>query len=619
MAESDKNNAAGALASFEAYQDRVNERMFNAIQLLGRRLERTEVERDRFSRRLKGLETFAKRDPKTGQLYLPAVTELPANLPALKPPSWLIGGSVLSGALAVAAMVMVMTKEPLLTDEQLQIINSPQFAQLSLQLERPWNVVEYDQYRQEDETTAMARIYDDIPERPSFEEVEKIFPVEKGDIQLAFKPENISPAAGGDATEVIETVELNLKPEPLVTTKTVIKNTVSTPETKNKPIALTVASAKVAPSGVTGAVEKQIKTVEDVIAHAAQGIEQDEPISRKTITSTASKTKTAVQKRTITAKKKEIPVSVKKISAVKKQILKKTAALKSALPSRAQIKTTSKGIPATLEPDPYLAGKFKILEERAFEGIPEAQHDLATLYAAGDVVNKSYKRAAHWFSKASEQGIANAHYNLGVMYHQGLGMKANLKEALAWYHNAAELGHPEALYNLGIAYVEGVGAGKDIERGASFFKRAAHAGVAQAAYNLAILYESSFLGGENKGQAVEWYELAAQQGHVEARSSVARLSGKTYSDEDQVLAMASNIEPAAGTNLSNDLDAQRVVSMIQKHLISNSLLPLGSADGVVDAQTEDAIRSYQKTTGISIDGRATRTLLKHMLYAGVNQ
>ena len=53
--------------------------------------------------------------------------------------------------------------------------------------------------------------------------------------------------------------------------------------------------------------------------------------------------------------------------------------------SRVVARTTSKGILEEMQPDLRLSEQFATLEQRAFEGVPEAQHDLATLYAAGDV------------------------------------------------------------------------------------------------------------------------------------------------------------------------------------------------------------------------------------------
>lgn len=177
----------------------------------------------------------------------------------------------------------------------------------------------------------------------------------------------------------------------------------------------------------------------------------------------------------------------------------------------------------TIARDEALPKKFARLEDRAFDGVSEAQHDLAALYAAGKAVPQDYKRAAYWFSRAADGGIGNAHYNLGVMFQQGLGVRKDMKKALSWYKSAAELGHPEAMFNLGIAYTDGVGVKQNAQRGASYFKRAATAGIAQAAYNLGVLYESGFLGKPDMKQAVHWYQDADKKGQPEAKKALQRL------------------------------------------------------------------------------------------------
>ncbi|MCE9507998.1 MAG: sel1 repeat family protein [Alphaproteobacteria bacterium] len=193
-------------------------------------------------------------------------------------------------------------------------------------------------------------------------------------------------------------------------------------------------------------------------------------------------------------------------------------------------------------PDSSLPENLKQLETRAYQGIPEAQHDLAALYASGKSVARDYPRAIYWFGQAADGGVANAHYNLGVIYQQGLGVKPDMHKAIAWYEKAAELGHPEAMYNLGIAYIQGVGVKTNIERGVSYFKRAANAGVVQAAYNLGVLYESNFIGAIDTGKALEWYKLAAAKGHAEAHDAVSRLETAT----DQASTLENTVEPAAG-------------------------------------------------------------------------
>ena len=269
----------------------------------------------------------------------------------------------------------------------------------------------------------------------------------------------------------------------------------------------------------------------------------------------------------------------------------------------------------SMTPDPALPESLAQLEKRAYQGVPEAQHDLATLYASGKVLPQNYKRAIHWFTKSADGGVANAHYNLGVIYHQGLGVAADMQKAMSWYEKAAELGHPEAMYNLGIAYIEGVGTKTNVEKGVAYFKRAAKAGVAQAAYNLGVLYESNFIGPVDAEKAASWYQVAAKEGHSDAAAAVARLTGQR----------AESIEPAAGEEygegdaspITEKRPAEPKTSLLvktQQELIRQGLLP-GPADGLMTPQTEDAIASYQKKLGMPEDGLPSEILLKKMIEA----
>jgi len=174
--------------------------------------------------------------------------------------------------------------------------------------------------------------------------------------------------------------------------------------------------------------------------------------------------------------------------------------------------------------DARLPAPLAALEARAFEGIAEAQHDLATIYAEGRRVRQDYARARAWFARAAAAGVANAHYNLGVMSQQGLGTSADPAAAQGHYETAVRLGHPEAMYNLGVMHAEGRGVAKNAALAAAYLKRAANAGMVQAAYNLGILYEGDALGKPDINAAVEWYAVAAGEGNREAALAVRRLT-----------------------------------------------------------------------------------------------
>lgn len=198
-----------------------------------------------------------------------------------------------------------------------------------------------------------------------------------------------------------------------------------------------------------------------------------------------------------------------------------------------------------IKPDPNLPELVKAIEKKAFQGIPEAQHDLAAIYTAGHGgVQPNFEKAAAWFREAAVHGIANARYNLGVLYHQGLGVKKNLNTAMEWYRAAAALGHPEAQYNLGIASIEGIGAPYDPQKAATYFRNAADAGILEAAYNLGLIYENGLLGNADPQEALAWYKLAANLGSPEAKTALDQLAKVMEIDPNKVEAHAISKQPA---------------------------------------------------------------------------
>ncbi len=212
------------------------------------------------------------------------------------------------------------------------------------------------------------------------------------------------------------------------------------------------------------------------------------------------------------------------------------AALPTPLPAKTEVKEPNvndfiaaqagKGsIASRITPDAGLPDVIKLIEDKAFEGIAEAQHDLAAIYTAGHGgVTIDYEKAATWFREAAVNGVANARYNLGVLYHQGLGVPQNIDTAFGWYRAAAKAGHPEAQYNLGIAYIEGIGTPYDPAKAADNFKNAAKAGILEAAYNLGLIYENGLLGSAEPGEALKWYKLSADLGSAEGKTALEQLA-----------------------------------------------------------------------------------------------
>jgi len=289
--------------------------------------------------------------------------------------------------------------------------------------------------------------------------------------------------------------------------------------------------------------------------------------------------------------------------------------------------------------DKNIPAALKDLQDKAYNGQAESQHDLAALYTAGQGVKQDYSRAAFWFGQAAQQGVANAAYNLGVLFHQGLGTKQDINRALDWYRLAALQGHPEAQYNLGIAYIEGIGTRYNPQLAAAFFQNAALGGIVEAAYNLGLILENGLLGEPQPQKAALWYRAATDRGSLEARNALGQLALRLGQDQsqagllsdgtslatfmtspqdaapesaDNTAAMAKLNAAAAGIGEGIPSRDQVLTAQVQEQLNRRNLYS-GAQDGSMNGKTADAIKSYEKGNGLTVDGKPSPTLLAKML------
>ncbi|MDH5721805.1 MAG: peptidoglycan-binding protein [Alphaproteobacteria bacterium] len=265
-----------------------------------------------------------------------------------------------------------------------------------------------------------------------------------------------------------------------------------------------------------------------------------------------------------------------------------------------------------ISPDPNLPEIAKKIENKAFDGVPEAQHDMGAIYVSGHgQIQQNLDRAILWFKEAASNGVANAKYNLGVLYHQGMGVDENLGEAMKLYGEAADMGHPEAAYNLGIANIEGIGVPYNPQKAARYFEGAANQGVTEAAYNLGLIYENGLLGQPQPDQALMWYQNAADQGSPEAKAALQQLADNLGIGLEDVSRIVDKLRAASPKPPPSSNDYQGLVSNIQKELMNRGLYP-GPVDGVNGPMTENAIRSFQTAANLDVNGVPTQELLSYM-------
>lgn len=324
-------------------------------------------------------------------------------------------------------------------------------------------------------------------------------------------------------------------------------------------------------------------------------------------------------------------------------------ALTEPVPEQETEKLAPKTLKEKMAPDPDLPAEIRKVEEQAYAGVGEAQHDMGALYIADQgPLKKNLDRAIFWFREAADNGIPNAKYNMGVLYHQGIGVKPDLDKALDLYAQAASLGHPEAQYNLGIAYIGGIGYPYDPAKAAVNFESAAKSGVMEAAYNLGLIYENGLLGKPQPDEALMWYKEAADKGSPEAKAALEQLAeslGITIQEVNRIVDSVKSAKKAAQpdkaakngplpsapkppqktTSANNAPSAaphgkspatsdtkNNMIAGIQSELMERGLYP-GPVDGKIGPVTTDAIRTYQSAANMeTVDGKPTQELLNFM-------
>lgn len=107
------------------------------------------------------------------------------------------------------------------------------------------------------------------------------------------------------------------------------------------------------------------------------------------------------------------------------------------------------------------ATAYRIWEQLADQGDPEAQFYLGFMNEYGQGVARNDGEAIRWYRKAADQDDAFAQFRLGDLYSSGEGSPRSDSEAAQWYRLAADQGLGGAQFNLGMMYAKGKGVPQD--------------------------------------------------------------------------------------------------------------------------------------------------------------
>jgi TPR repeat protein len=114
---------------------------------------------------------------------------------------------------------------------------------------------------------------------------------------------------------------------------------------------------------------------------------------------------------------------------------------------------------------------FKLFNNLARSGNPEAIHNLANMYYCGLGTDKDWEKTIDLYKTAAEKGFSLSCLNFGIINYTGKGVEANKDEAFRWIKKGADAGCAKACYLMSLFLLKGAGCALDEAKSESWFKR----------------------------------------------------------------------------------------------------------------------------------------------------
>jgi localization factor PodJL len=286
---------------------------------------------------------------------------------------------------------------------------------------------------------------------------------------------------------------------------------------------------------------------------------------------------------------------------------------------------------ATAAPPAAIAGPaaappgMSRLVAAANAGDPFAQFELGDRFAEGRGMSEDLAQAALWYERAASGGIAVAQYRLGSLYERGQGVTLDREIAKGWYEKAAAEGNIQAMHNLAVLVAEGIGAEPDIATATEWFLRAGESGVSDSQFNLGVIFARGLGREQDLVQSYKWFALAAGAGDREAadrREVVADMMTPDQLAQARAAVLAWRATPALETANAAPvpdpawaampggapIEGQELVREVQA-LLGDRGYNVGAPDGIIGARTRQAVREFQRTSGLPVTGMIDNGLL----------
>jgi localization factor PodJL len=264
------------------------------------------------------------------------------------------------------------------------------------------------------------------------------------------------------------------------------------------------------------------------------------------------------------------------------------------------------------------------LRQAAADGDARAQFEVGAIFTEGRAVPQDQVEAAKWYERAAAQGFAPAQYRLGNLYEAGQGVEQDLEVAKLWYQRSAEAGNRMAMHNLAALYASGQLGEQEFEAAAEWFEKAADRGMTDSQFNLGMLYARGLGVVQDFEQSYKWFALAAIAGDGDAgkarddiakslnAAAVSRLDDEVATWQAQPIDLAVNYAPLGTWSDSFDpgeaITSKDVVARVQQALTKLGF-DVGTPDGLAGPKTIDAIKSFERATGMSESGTINPRLL----------
>ncbi|SFZ86255.1 Sel1 repeat-containing protein [Devosia enhydra] len=264
------------------------------------------------------------------------------------------------------------------------------------------------------------------------------------------------------------------------------------------------------------------------------------------------------------------------------------------------------------------------LREAAASGDARAQFEVAAILTEGRVVPEDLEAAATWYTRAAMQGFAPAQYRLGSLYEQGRGVTKDPEQARLWYQRAADAGNRMSMHNLAAVYAGGDLGKQDFAAAAQWFEKAARLGLADSQFNLGMLYARGLGVPQDFAQSYAWFTRAARHGDGDAAkarddvarsldaATVTRLAAEAEAWTAEPFDLAANFAPIGTWSRDFDpglpVENRDVVRSVQAALVRLGF-DVGTPDGVPGPRTAEAIKAFERATGMSESGGINPRLL----------